>query len=227
IAGDYSQSGITITFRLARAQSAGAESKQRLAGFGEWLDAARAAWDVPGCAVAIVSGGETIWVKGSGLRDVDAKQPVTPDTLFAIGSCTKAFTTFVLATLVDEGKLAWDTPVRDYVPEFRMHDPIASERMTPRDLVTHRSGLPRHDALWYNATIDRAAMVHRLPYLPESKDFRTDFQYNNLMFLTAGYLAERVGGKTWEELVRARVFAPLGMQRSNFSVRDSQKDSDF
>ncbi len=227
IAGDFRQGGATLHFSLARAGSAAKHSAAALEGFDAWLDAAREAWKVPGCAVAIVQHGQVIYAKGFGLRDTDAKKPVDADTLFAIGSSTKAFTTFVLGTLVDEGKLDWDKPVRTWLPEFRMHDPFASERMTPRDLVTHRSGLPRHDLLWYNSKLSRAELVARLPYLPESKDFRTEFQYNNLMLLTAGYLAERVGGRSWEELVRSRVFAPLGMQRSNFSVRDSQKDADF
>ena len=97
-----------------------------------------------------------ILAQGYGFRDVEGKLPVTPKTLFAIGSCTKAFTTFVMGTLVDEGKLDWDAPVRNYIPEFRMHDRVATELMTPRDLVTHRSGLPRHDLVWYNATISQA-----------------------------------------------------------------------
>ena len=226
IAGDFKQGGAALHFSLARA---GADSQQALAsldGFDKWIDEAREAWKVPGCSVAIVQHGKVIFAKGFGTRDAESKQPVTPDTLFAIGSSTKAFTTFVLGTLADEGKLDWDKPVRTWMPEFRMHDLVASERMTPRDLVTHRSGLPRHDLLWYNSKLSRAELVARLPYLPESKDFRTDFQYNNLMLLTAGCLAERVSGKSWEELVRARILAPLGMKRSNFSVLDSQKDAD-
>ena len=110
------------------------------------------AWEVPGLAIAIVKNGEVILAEGFGLRDVDKKLPVTPKTLFAIGSCTKAFTTFVMGTLVDQGKLDWDKPVRTYIPEFRLFDRVASEQITPRDLVTHRSGLPRHDLVWYNAT---------------------------------------------------------------------------
>jgi CubicO group peptidase (beta-lactamase class C family) len=225
LAGDFTQGGATMTFALERSKPA-EDALSALKGFDEWLDAAREAWKVPGVAVAIVHGGETVYAKGFGLRDVDAKLPVTPDTLFAIGSSTKAFTTFVLATLADEGKLEWDVPVRRYIPEFRLHDPMASERITARDLVTHRSGLPRHDALWYNSPLSRADMVRRIQYLPESKDFRTEFQYNNLMFMTAGYLAERISGTSWEDLVRTRIFQPLAMSRSNFSVIESARDAD-
>ena len=198
-----------------------------LAGWDVFVEKAQADWKVPGVAMVIVRGNEVLLLKGYGFRDLEKKLPVTPRTLFAIGSATKAFTTFVMGTLADEGKLDWDAPVSAYVPGFRLKDPVASERMTPTDLVTHRSGLPRHDALWYNATLTRKEMVERLRYLEPSKDFRTDFQYNNAMFLTAGFLVEQVTGTTWEEAVRARVFVPLGMSGANFSVLDSQKAPDF
>src|SRR6185369_11883749 len=110
---------------------------------------------------------------------------------------------------------------------FRMFDPVATQRMTPRDLVTHRSGLPRHDLVWYNSNLTLAEMVARLPYLENNKDFRTTWQYNNLMFGTAGYLIERVTGGTWEDAVRRRIFEPVGMKRSNFSVKETQKSDDF
>ena len=104
-------------------------------------------WKVPGLAIAIVKDGKVIFAEGFGLRDVKKKLKVTTHTLFAIGSCTKAFTAVAMGVLGDEGKLDWDKPVRNYLPSFKLYDPVASERMTPRDLVTHRSGLPRHD--WY------------------------------------------------------------------------------
>jgi CubicO group peptidase (beta-lactamase class C family) len=198
-----------------------------LAGWDTFVEKAREEWRVPGVAMAIVKGNDVLLLKGYGFRDLEKKLPVTPHTLFAIGSATKAFTTFVMGTLADEGKMDWNAPVSRYVPGFRMKDPVASERMTPTDLVTHRSGLPRHDALWYNATLSRKELVARLPYLDPSKDFRTDFQYNNLMFLTAGVLVEQLTGTSWEEAVRTRVFVPLGMTDANFSVLDSQKAPDF
>jgi CubicO group peptidase (beta-lactamase class C family) len=114
--------------------------------------------------------------------------------------------------------------VRRWLPEFALADAPLGERLTPRDLVTHRSGMPRHDLVWYGATFERAAMVQRLRHLPMNHDLRTDFQYNNLMFLTAGHLAERVGGATWEQLVGKRILAPLGMTRTNLSVGAMQQD---
>ena len=117
------------------------------------------------------------------MRDVDKNLPVTPKTLFAIGSCTKAFTTFVMGTLVDEGKLDWDTPVRTYIPELRMYDPIATESITPRDLVTHRSGLPRHDLFWYNARSTARTSSTGWPISSPPRPLRSKFQYNNMMFM--------------------------------------------
>jgi CubicO group peptidase (beta-lactamase class C family) len=227
IKGTFTQGGKSFPFQLKAGVDRVAAAKTSLIGFDSFVTEAIKAWDVPGLAMAIVKDGQVIFVQGFGFRDVDGKLPVTPKTLFAIGSCSKAFTTFVLGTLVDEGKLDWDAPVRNYIPEFRMHDRVATELMTPRDLVTHRSGLPRHDLVWYNSTISRKQVVDRLRYLEPSETFRSKFQYNNLMFVTAGYLVERVTGKSWEEAVRLRIFEPLGMTGSNFSVRDSQKSADF
>src|SRR3954465_7221403 len=99
-------------------------------------------WKVNGAAVAIVKDGEVLLCEGFGLRNVAQQLAVTQETLFPIASCTKAFTAMSIGLLVDEGKLEWDKPVREYMPAFKMHDPFVSERITPRDLLTHRSGLP-------------------------------------------------------------------------------------
>ena len=198
-----------------------------LEGFDAIAEKALTDFKVPGLAIAVVKDGRIIYAKGFGRRDVNKELPVTPHTLFAIGSCTKAFTTFVMGTLVDEGKLQWDTPVRTYLPGFRMSDPIATESITPRDLVTHRSGLPRHDMVWYNAKLTGKDLVKRLAHFEATEPLRSKFQYNNLMFVLAGYLVETIDGRPWEEAVRKRIFEPLGMTASNFSVRDSQKADDF
>ncbi|MGH9863563.1 MAG: serine hydrolase [Candidatus Acidiferrales bacterium] len=207
--------------------AAAAVEKDALEGFDAFVAEVMKAWKVPGVAVAIVKDGQVILLKGYGYRDVEKQLPVTPQTLFAIGSITKSFTVTAMGMLVDEGKLEWDRPVREFLPEFRLNDPVASERMTPRDLVTHRSGLPRHDLLWYNAGFTRREMVERLRYLEPSKDFRSTYQYNNLMFMTAGYLVGQRAGMSWEDFVRRRIFQPLAMTSSNFSVRDSEKSPDF
>lgn len=203
------------------------DSTVPLMGLDRLIEKAIADFDVPGLAIAIVSKGEIVYAKGFGHRDVEAQAPMTVDTLFAIGSTTKAMTATLLGMLVDEGKLAWDEPVRDFLPGFALSDATVTERITPRDLVTHRSGLPRHDLLWYNNNEStRADLVARLAYLELTADLREKFQYNNLLFMTAGYLSAQVAGTTWEDLIRTRLFEPLGMERSNVSVDVSQQDDD-
>ncbi len=228
IEGTFSQGGGNLDCYLERKGDPVAKAKEALVGFDDVATDAMKKFEVPGMAIAIVKGKEIVYAKGFGFRDVEKQLPVTADTLFAIGSSSKAFTTFVLGTLVDEGKIEWEKPVRNYISWFKLYDPSMTEHLTVRDLVTHRSGLPRHDLVWYNNfESTREQFVRKLAYLEPSADLREKFQYNNLMFLTAGYLTEVITGKTWEEAVRARVFDPLGMKRSNFSVTDMQKDSDF
>jgi len=201
--------------------------KDKLAKLRLFMNAEMKRWEVPGMAVGIFKDGQIILAEGFGYRNAEKKLPVTPDTIFAIGSSSKAFTTMDLGILVDEGKVDWDKPVRTYLPEFKLKDEIATERMTVRDLVCHRSGLPRHDMLWYGSALSRKDIVDRLRYLDFSADIRETFQYNNLMFLTAGYLIGKVTDSSWEEVTRQRVFKPLGMTNSNFSVADSQKTADY
>jgi CubicO group peptidase (beta-lactamase class C family) len=227
LAGPFAQGGQSFTFFLERKGDPADGAKESLAGFDAWATKALADFEVPGMGLAVVRAGKVVAAKGYGFRDLEKTKPVTGKTLFAIGSSSKAFTTLTMGTLVDEGKLEWDLPLRKWLPSFALADRSAGDRLTPRDLVTHRSGLPRHDRLWYNTSATRAEMVGRIPFLPANADLREKFQYNNLMFLTAGYLVEQLTGKSWEESVRERVFLPLGMTASNFSVDDMQKADDF
>jgi CubicO group peptidase (beta-lactamase class C family) len=196
--------------------------KKHLAGFDEFVRKIMQDWKVQGCAVAIIQDGEIRLSQGFGLRNVAEGLEVTPETLFPIASCTKAFTTTSMALLADEGKLDWDTPVKTYLPSFKMFDSFATERLTPRDLVTHRSGLPRHDLMWYNSSHTRKELFERLRYLEPSKDLRTLWQYQNLMYMTAGCLVGELSGQTWEEFVQQRIFNPLGMTRSLFSIDEAK-----
>lgn len=204
-----------------------AQTRPGLDGFDAFAGKALQDFDVPGVAIAIVHNDQVILSKGYGLRNVARNLPVTPKTLFAIGSSTKSFTVVSMGLLADQGKLDWDKPVREYLPNFRLQDQFATDRMTPRDLVTHRSGLPRHDLMWYNSPFSRKEIYDRLRYLEPSHDFRTTFQYQNLMFMTAGYLAGQIADMPWESVVRERIFKPLGMSSSNFSITESQKGGDF
>ncbi len=183
-------------------------------------------WHVPGVAVAVVKEGEVIHCGGYGLRDRAHNLPVTPDTLFPIASCTKAFTAMCVGLLVDEGKLEWDKPLREYLPTFKLKDDFASSHMTPRDLLCHRSGLPRHDFVWYLSNFSRREVFSRLQYLEPNTDFRSSYYYQNMMFMVAGLLVGELTGTSWEEFVRQRIFEPLGMKRSNTSTAQMQRDPD-
>ena len=194
--------------------------------FSAFVDKTLAEWKVPGVAVAVVKGGKIILAEGYGYRDVPNKLPVTPRSIFAIGSSSKAFTATALGILVDEKKLDWDKPVRDYLPAFRLQDESASARMTPRDLLCHRSGLARHDLAWIGSAFSRKELFDRMRFLEPNADFRSIFEYNNFMFMTAGYLAGEVTDSTWEDVVRTRIFEPLGMKDSDFSIKDSRKKPD-
>ena len=184
-------------------------------------------WKVPGVGLAVIKDNEVVYARGFGLRDKEQGLPVTPQTLFPIASCTKAFTTASMSILADQGKLDWDTPVRAYMPDFKLYDAVASERVTPRDLVSHRTGLPRHDLVWYNnLTATRRDLFERLRYLEPTRDLRSFWQYQNLMYMAAGYLVETISGQPWEEFVREHLFQPLEMTSSNFDIIQTTREAD-
>ncbi|MCB2154153.1 serine hydrolase [bacterium] len=223
MSGDFTQGGQTFPFSLTKGENRVAKAQEALDGFDDVVTQALEDFNAPGIGIGVVVDGELIIAKGYGLRDIDGELPVTEETLFPIGSSTKAFTAFTMATLVDDGDVDWDAPVAQYIPGFKLYDEYATAHITPRDLLTHRSGLPRHDLMWYNKQdIPRKEMVRRLRFLEPNKELREVWQYNNLMFMTAGYVIEQVTGQTWEEAVRERVLDPLGMKATNFSVKETQ-----
>jgi CubicO group peptidase (beta-lactamase class C family) len=166
---------------------------------------------IPGVALAIVAEGDLVLAKGYGYRDLTARLPLTADTAYPIASTSKAFNATLLGMLVDEGILAWDTPVRKYLPEFRLKDPLASIAVTLRDLVTMRTGLPRHDWVWEGSSFSRGQLVERLQFLEPTAGIREKFQYSNLTVTASGHVAEIVTGETWEDLVCERLLVPLRM----------------
>lgn len=204
---------------LAGTADADPAAARRLKGFEKFVDEQLLKYHVPGASVAIIEGTRVIYARGFGKRDLDSGLPVTERTIMPIGSSTKAFTTFVIGTLVDEGKLDWDKPVRTYVPGFRMYDPFAAERMTLRDMACHRSGLPRHELSWIGSPFSREELFERLRYLEPSADFRARYGYQNLVYMAAGYIAGKVAGSSWERLVAERIFEPLGMDSANFTEK--------
>lgn len=202
---------------------AAAQLPKEFAGWDAFVEAQLKVWNAPGVSIAIVQDGKVILQRGYGLRDLERKLPMTDLTVQPIASVTKSFTVAALATLVRDGKLEWDRPVREYLPDFRLATDYATQALTPRDLVTHRSGLPRHDFAWYGSTLSRDQLYQRLRHFELSAEPRTRFQYNNFMFMTAGLLGGRVAGSDWEALVRRNVFEPLGMASSSFTIEDLTK----
>jgi CubicO group peptidase (beta-lactamase class C family) len=209
------------------ASAAAPPAKPSLDGLDEFIAQTMKDWKVPGVAVAVIQGDKVTLLKGYGYRDVEKQLPVTPNTLFAIGSITKSFTVTTLGMEMDEGKVDWDKPVRDFLPTFKMYEPALTEQMTMRDLITHRSGLPRHDFVWYTSDFSREDILRRLQYLEPSKPLRANFQYNNIMFMAAGYIAGQLNGTSWEDAVTQRIFKPLGMTGTNFSELETQNSADF
>lgn len=225
--GSFSQAGQKMTFKLNKTAPPAIPAVDPIKTLVPIFERELKAWQVPGMAIGIVQNGQVIFSQGFGVRDMDKKQPVTPETLFAIGSTTKAFTALVLGQLVEEGKLEWHKPIKTYLPDFTLKDPLATAHMTAKDLLNHISGLPRHDLMWYGSAFTRQQLYERLRYLEPSTSFRESFQYQNLMFMTAGLLAEKITGQKWEELVQQRILTPLGMTQSNFSVAAMQQSSSF
>src|SRR5438477_303577 len=177
-------------------------------------------FEVPGLSVAIVKDGKVVMAKGYGVRKLREPALVDENTLFGIGSNTKAFTSAALATLVDEGRISWDDPVYERLPGFQMYDPYVAHEMTIRDLVTHRSGmgLGEGDLLfWPHTTYTRKEIVYKLRFMKPASSFRSKFAYDNLMYIAAGGVIEAVTGKSWEDYVRERILTPLGMHDTNLS----------
>ncbi|PLQ02364.1 serine hydrolase [Cupriavidus pauculus] len=189
-----------------------------LGDFDGLVEAAMAEWRVPGAAIAIVKAGETLLLKGYGRKDIDADDVVTPDTQFLLCSLTKSFTAAGLGLLFDEGKLDFGRPVRDYLPAFQLHDAVASERVTVRDLLCHHTGLPRHDWIHGPGDLSTAQIVESLRHLQLSRDIRTGFEYQNLGYVVAGHIAERISGQRWESFTADRLLHPLGFTDFGFAI---------
>jgi CubicO group peptidase (beta-lactamase class C family) len=184
-------------------------------------------WRVPGAEIAVVRDGEPLYVGGVGVRGVADAAPVGPRTLFHHGSCGKAFTGLLAAVLADAGVIDLDAPVRNYVPELRLPDPVIADRLTLRDLLSHRSGIGRHDFLWIlDGSVRREEVVRRLADLPLVGDLRGQWSYSNLGYTLVGYAIERVTGSTWEGQLEERVLRPLGMTRTWASIAATTSDAD-
>jgi CubicO group peptidase (beta-lactamase class C family) len=199
---------------------------QRLAGFDAYMEKVLKDWNIPGAGVGIVVKGKVILSKGYGYRDYGRKLPVTPNTLYQIASNTKLFTVAAVGLLVGEGKLEWDQPIRNYVPAIRFYDDQLNNTVTVRDMLAHRTGISRHDLIWYKSDFTRKELFDRLKYLEPSQPLRQGFLYNNMMYASAGYAIELITHQTWEDFVREKIFAPLDMTGTIFSAKAMEAQAD-
>ena len=191
-----------------------------LQGLDAFLESARTDADIPGLAIAIVRNDSVVYARGFGVLEHGGSERVDANTLFAIGSNTKAFTAAVVGRMVEDGRMRWDDPVTQHLPDFRLFDPYVTREITMRDVLSHRSGLGRRgDAIWYATPYDRAEVIRRIRYLEPSSSFRSQFGYQNIMFIAAGEAAASAAGSSWDELIATHLLQPLGMGRSNTSVR--------
>lgn len=178
---------------------------------------------VPGSQVAIVKDGKVIFSQAFGLADREKDVAMTTEHMLPIGSSSKAFTATAAVMLAQEGKIDLDKPIRNYLPEFEMSDPVASSMATPRDLLSHRTGMPRHDLEWINwYEITRPELVNRVRYLKSNQPFRSVWQYQNHMFATVGYLIEKLSNKSWEKFVSDRIMKPLKIKNFSFEVEKTK-----
>jgi len=207
-----------------------AQEKQltdRLNGFDHYMDKILADWNAPGIGVGIVYKDKLIFAKGYGYRDYDKKLPITPNTLFQIASNTKLFTATAVGLLVNEKMLDWDLPVKNYVPSIQFYNDELNNTVTMRDMLAHRTGISRHDLIWYKSDFTRKELFDKLKYLEPSQPIRQGFIYNNLLYCASGYLIELLTQKTWEDFVKEKIFTPLEMSSTVFSIQDMLKQPDY
>ena len=195
----------------------------RLRGFDDYMAQVMKDWNAPGIGVGIVVKDKLVFAKGYGYRDYGNKLPYTPTTTQPIASNSKLFTAVALGLLVEEGKLRWDEPIKRFVPGIRFYNDELDRSVTIRDMLSHRTGITRHDAIWYKSTFSRRDLWDRLRYLEPAAPIRTTFLYNNLMYTAGGQVVEELSGQTWEQFVQRRIFDPLGMSRSTLTIEDNLK----
>ena len=195
-----------LVLMQAEAQKAKEKPDQRFAGLDAQLQALLGDWRAAGFAVAVVEKDKIVYTRGFGYKDYAAKTPVTPNTLFAIGSCTKAFTSSLLGILADEKKIDLDKSPRYYLPELKFYNDDMDNLITIRDMMCHRTGLPRHDASWYFFPSDsKDSLTRRIQFMEPSAGIRQRYQYNNFMFMLQGNIVEKVSGRSWEANVAEKI----------------------
>ena len=207
---------LLLTLQVANAQS---KADKRFAGLEAEINKILNDQHAAGVAVAVVEKNKVIFAKGFGYRDIEKKLPVTSTTQFAIGSCTKAFTASLIGILQKEKSIDLDKPFTNYISDFKFYSNDLTNHITLRDMMSHRTGLPRHDLSWYISPDSRENLVKRIQYMEPSAELRQVWQYNNFMYLMQGVLVEKLTEKSWESNVQDKIFNKIGMTNSNFSVQ--------
>jgi len=200
--------------------------KTKLGDFDSYMEKLLKDWNTPGVGVGIVLNDKLVFAKGYGYRDYEKKLPFTPDTLCQIASNSKLFTAVAAGMLVEEGKLTWDKPIREAVPTIQFYNDQLNANVTLRDMLSHRTGVTRHDAIWFRSPFTRKELFEKLKYLEPQEPLRETFLYNNLMYAATGEIIELKSGKTWEQFVRERIFTPLNMGTTTFSIADMTSHPD-
>lgn len=201
--------------------------QKKLKGFDKEMEANLKKWNIPGVGVGIVKNGKLVFVKGYGYRDYEKKLPITENTLFQIASNTKLFTSTAIGFMVNEGKLDWDKPIKTFVPSIRFYNDELNNNVTIRDMLSHRTGVTRHDHIQEKADFTREELFEKLKYLEPSVPLRQKFLYNNLMYAAAGHIINLTEGKTWENYVQEKILNPLQMKNTIFSIADMKKQADI
>ena len=200
---------------------------QRLLGFDAYMEKTLQDWNAPGIGVGIVVGDKLVFAKGYGYRDYGKKLPFTPKTLCPIGSNTKLFTAVASGFLVNEGKLSWDDPIREKVPSIQFYNDDLNRTVTLHDMLSHRTGITRHDTIWYLSPDSRKELFGKLKYMEPREPLRTLFLYNNMMYCATGYVIELVSGQSWESFVRDRILKPLEMTHTYYTIAEMTKQPDY
>jgi CubicO group peptidase (beta-lactamase class C family) len=203
------------------------EIQKKLIGFDKQMVANLKNWNMPGVGVGIVKNGKLVFVKGYGYRDYEKKSPITANTLFQIASNSKLFTATAIGLLVNEGKLDWDKPIKTFVPSIQFYNNELNNTISIRDMLSHRTGVTRHDLIWYKSDFNRTELFDKLKYLEPVQPLRQGFLYNNLMYAASGHIIDLVEGKTWETYVQEKILNPLKMNNTFFSITDMKKQQDI
>ena len=219
--------GLCTSIRAQNGTAPTIDVTQRLAGFDAFMEKTLKDWNAPGIGVGIIVSDKLVFAKGYGYRDYEKKLPITANTMFPIASNTKLFTAVAAGFLVEEGRLTWDQPIRESVPTVNFYNNYLNNTITLRDMLSHRTGITRHDSIWYKSDYSTKELFERLRYLEPKEQPRQLFLYNNMMYAGVGYTIQLQSGKPWGQFVREKILQPLEMNHTVYSISDMLKQPDY